>query len=166
MVKRSVISTISISGMVLLIIGSAVGFSQVLAMSGATQGMVQYVSALPVLPIVIVALTQILVLILGMFMSIAAILMITLPVFVPIIVKLGFDPVWFAAMYVVNTEIAAISPPFGTSLFAMMGVAPKGTTFKDVAMAALPFCLLDVIVLALMLAFPPISLWLVRFMGK
>lgn len=165
-VKKSVVNTLAVSGMVLLIIGSAIGFSQVLAMSGATRGLSQYTVGLPLAPIAIVIATQIVVVILGMFMSATAILMITLPIFVPIIVSLGFDPVWFAAMYVVNMELATISPPFGTSLFAMMGVAPKGTTFKEVALAAIPFCILDVIVLALMIAFPQLSLWLVGLMGK
>ena len=103
---------------------------------------------------------QIVVLILGCFMSVVAIMMITLPIFMPVVHVLGFDPVWFIVVFLINIEIAGISPPFGMSLFVMKGVAPKGTTMGDIYRAALPFCLLSILAMAIITIFPTIALWL------
>ena len=94
-----------------------------------------------------------------------AIMMITIPIFMPIIYSLDFNPVWFGAIFLLNMEIATISPPFGMSLFVMKGVAPSNTTMRDIYMASLPFIGIDLIVMALMMAFPLISLWLPNMMS-
>jgi len=86
--------------------------------------------------------------------------MITLPLFVPVVHTLGFDPVWFAVLMLVNLEMAIISPPVGLALFTMKGVAPPDTTMGDIYKAALPFLLLDAIAMALIIAFPVVALWL------
>ena len=93
-------------------------------------------------------------------MDVVAIMMITLPVFVPIVNSLGFNPVWFATMFLLNIEIAGTSPPFGMGLMVMKGVAPPDTTMGDIYKAALPFVYCDLVVMALMLIYPNIALWL------
>ena len=103
---------------------------------------------------------QAVVLFLGMFMSVVAIMMITLPVFVPVIIALGFDPVWFAVIFLLNIEMATTTPPYGLSLFVMKSVAPPDTTIGDVYRAALPFLYCDAIAMALIIAFPTVALWL------
>ena len=97
---------------------------------------------------------------LGMFMSVVAIIMITIPIFIPVVLTLGFDPVWFAVIYLLNIEMATTSPPFGLGLFVMKSVAPPDTTMGDIYRAALPFLGCDAIAMALIIAFPAIALWL------
>jgi TRAP-type mannitol/chloroaromatic compound transport system permease large subunit len=91
-------------------------------------------------------------------------MMITIPIFFPIVSALGFDPLWFGVMFLLNIEMSVTTPPFGLSLFVMKGVAPKDTTMGDIIRAGLPFLGVDVVVMALMLAFPQIVLWLPNVM--
>lgn len=164
LVKESALGTIRVSAMIFMILAGAIAFSQVLVLSGATRGLVQIATEVRVAPILIIIAMQIIVLFLGTFMECASLLMITLPIYMPVINALGFDPVWFGAIMMLNMEMAEISPPFGLSLFAMKGLAPPGYTIGDVYLATIPFFLLDMLVMALMVAFPPISLWLVSMM--
>jgi len=103
---------------------------------------------------------QVVVLFLGMFIEQTSIIMVTIPIFMPIVRSMGWDPVWFGAIMMLNLEMATISPPFGLSLFVMKGVATPGTTIGDIYRAALPFIALNLIVMALMIALPAIVLWL------
>jgi TRAP-type mannitol/chloroaromatic compound transport system permease large subunit len=107
---------------------------------------------------------QILILFLGGFMDVVSIMMIVLPIFVPVIRTLGFDPVWFAVIFLLNIEMAGTSPPFGMSLFVMKGVAPEDTTMSDIYRAALPFLGCDLIVMVLLFIFPALALWLPTLM--
>jgi len=159
-VKKATTSTLSITGMLFLIIAGARAFSQILSYSGASQGLSELATGLPVSPIVIVIAMQVIILFLGGFMDVVAIMMITLPIFVPVILTLGFDPVWFAVIFLLNIEMAGTSPPFGLGLFVMKGVAPPDTTMGDIYRAALPFLGCDLIAMALIIAFPELTLWL------
>lgn len=159
-IKKATTSTLEVTGMVLIIIAGATAFSQILAYSGATQGLCKFATELPVASIVVIIFMQIVILFLGCLMDVVAIMMITLPIFVPIVNNLGFDPVWFATMFLLNIEIAGTSPPFGMGLMVMKGVAPSGTTMGEIYRAALPFIYCDLIVMALMLIYPEIALWL------
>ena len=107
---------------------------------------------------------QVLLLILGAFMEVVSIMMITVPLFMPIVLTLGFDPVWFAVVYLLNMEMATTTPPFGLSLFVMKGVAPPDTTMGDIYRAALPFLVCDGVAMVLLFAFPSIALWLPELM--
>jgi TRAP-type mannitol/chloroaromatic compound transport system permease large subunit len=91
--------------------------------------------------------------------------MITLPVFVPIINRLAFDPVWFGAITLLNIECAFITPPFGMNLFIMKGVAPSNTTMEDIYFAAAPMVAINCLTMVLMIVFPSIVLWPVWLMG-
>jgi len=159
-VKKSIAGTLRISGMILLIIAGAKAFSQILSFTGASQGLVELATSLPVTPILIVIIMQVIILFLGGFMEVVAIMMITLPVFVPTILVLGFDPVWFAVLVLLNIEMAMTTPPFGINLFVMKGVAPRDTTMGAIYRAALPFLGCDLVAMALIVAFPAVALWL------
>jgi tripartite ATP-independent transporter DctM subunit len=159
-IKKATGSTLAVVGMVLLIIAGATAFAQILAYSGATQGLCNLATGLLVAPIVIIISMQVIILFLGCLMDVVAIMMITLPIFVPIVISLDFNTVWFATMFLLNIEMAGTSPPFGMGLMVMKGVAPPGTTMGDIYLAALPFLGCDLIVMALMIAFPKIALWL------
>lgn len=165
-VKKLFAGTISTTVMLFLIICSAIAFSQILAYSGASAGLTKLTATLNVEPIMVIVAMQIVVLILGCFMEVVSIMMITLPIFVPVVRNLGFDPVWFAAQFMINVEIAGISPPFGLSLFVMKGVAPTDTTMGDVYRAAIPFCLMGILAMTSIIAFPPLALWLPGLMRR
>jgi len=159
-VKKATVGTLSVTGMLFLIIAGATAFSQILAYSGASAGLSGLATGLPVAPIFIIMAMQVVILFLGAFMDVVSIMMITLPIFVPVVLSLGFNPVWFAIIFLINIEVAGISPPFGLSLFVMKGVATPDTTMGDIYRAALPFCGLSLIAMSLIIAFPVLALWL------
>ena len=159
-IKKSVLGTLTVTGMAFAIIASANAFSQVLSFSGATQGLTEFATHLPLPPIVLVIIMQIIILVLGAFMDPVAILMITLPIFVPFILSMGYSDIWFATLTLLNIEMAMTSPPFGLCLFVMKGVTKKEISMGDIYVAALPYLLCDAAVMGLMLAFPVIALWL------
>jgi TRAP-type C4-dicarboxylate transport system permease large subunit len=151
--------------MVLVILTASAAFSQLLSFSGVTSALTKLATDLPVDPIVILILMQVVVLFLGMFIEQTSIIMVTIPIFMPIVRTMGWDPVWFGAIMMLNLEMATISPPFGLSLFVMKGVASPGTTMGDIYRAALPFLALNLIVMAVMIAVPGTVLWLPGLMN-
>lgn len=154
------ISTVKSTGMILIVLGAAQSFSQMLAASGATHGLANFTAKLDIPPIAIIIGMQLLIIILGCLMDVVSIMMITLPIFIPIVRTLGYNDVWFSTMFLINIELAGISPPFGMSLFTMKAVAPKDTTIIDIYRAAIPFCFCSIIIIALILIFPQLALWL------
>lgn len=164
--KKSVIKTTELTVMILFIIASAKAYSQILAFSGASRGLVELVTNLTAVdPIIIIMGMAISLLILGMFMPVYPIMMITVPIFMPIVNSLGYDTVWFGVIFILCMEVGAISPPFGLVLFVLKGAAPPGTTMEDCYIASLPICALNILVLGLIFAFPIIALWLPSIMS-
>lgn len=166
MVKASLDATLGVSVMMLMIITGSTAFSQVLAFTGASTGLVELATTLPVSPLVVVVAMQIVMLVMGCFMEPLSIMMLTIPIFFPIIQIFGYSPIWFGAIMLLNMEMATITPPFGLVLFVVKGVAPKGTSLTDVYRAALPFIVCDVVVMAVLLLYPGIVTWLPALMQK
>jgi tripartite ATP-independent transporter DctM subunit len=158
--KKAVLGSLRITGMIFLILAGARGFSQVLAYVGATQAMSEFVLQLPIHPLMIMGIMQVVILVLGCFMDSAAIILITMPIFVPAIIALGFDPVWFGAISVLNIEVGLITPPFGMALYSMKAVAPLQYTMSDIISSVAPFIALQVLAIGLCMVFPWIPLWL------
>ena len=163
-IKKAVGSATSISVMVLVILTGSAAFSQLLSFSGVTPAITKLATGTALDAVVILILMQLVVLILGMFIEQVSIVMVTIPIFMPIVIAMGWDPVWFGALLVLNLEMATISPPFGMSLFVMKGIASADTTMNDIYKAAIPFVGLNLIVMAAMIAFPSIVLWLPSLM--
>ena len=163
--KKSIIGTLSVSGMIFLIIAGATAFSQILAYSGATNGLTDIVMNLTISPIAVIFMMMVIVLFLGSFMDVVAIMMITLPIFIPVVKSLEYNTVWFCVLFLLNLEMAMTTPPFGMSLFVMKGVAPKDTKMMDIYTAGLPFLGLDLLVMIMIIFFPPLALWLPRLMS-
>ncbi len=109
---------------------------------------------------VILALMMLILLILGMFIETVGIIMITVPVFLPIAKSLGFDPVWFGILFIINMEIGFITPPFGYNLFYLKGVAPKGVTMLDIYKSVVPFVGVMILGIVLFTLVPQIVLLL------
>ena len=125
LLKESLAGTMRITVMMFLIVTGSLAFSQILAYSGATSGFVEAVNNLPLSPLALMIAMQVVILILGMFMEQVSIMLITLPIFMPMVRALGFNEVWFAIIMLVNLEVAMESPPFGFLLFVMKGVGAR-----------------------------------------
>lgn len=151
--------------LILIIVGASTTFSQLLSFSGAARGFVNFALGVSTEPILLVVMMLLVVLVMGSFMSLIAIMMITLPVFIPVVESVGYDPVWFGVMFLLAIEMSLTTPPLGINLFVMQGVAPPGTTMGDIIRAALPFLGLDAVALLAILAFPQIALWLPGLVG-
>jgi TRAP-type mannitol/chloroaromatic compound transport system permease large subunit len=108
----------------------------------------------------ILAVMQIILLIFGMFMDDYAVLTICAPIFIPIAVYLGFDPVWFSIVFILNMQVAYLTPPFGWALILMKGVAPPEIHTKNIWQAVPPFVAIQLIVLIITMLFPQLALWL------
>jgi len=161
--KKAVVVTLKVTVMMFIILSGATGFSEILAYTGATQNLVELVTHLNLPPMGILIVMQLVLIVLGTFLESLAIMMITIPIYMPIIKTLGFDPFWFCAIFLINMELATISPPYGLVLFTMKGVAPHHT-MTDVFKASIPFNILDALALALVMAFPQIALFLPHLM--
>ena len=153
-------NSLRISAMIMFLITGAIGFGQILGFSGASAGLTEYVLGLPIPPVLIIVVLNIVLVVVGMFTSAMAVILVVVPLFKPLITALGMSPVWFCLLMLVNSEIAAISPPYGLVLFTMKAVAPKGTTMSEIYQAAYPFFIMNLVILGVMIAFPKAMLWL------
>jgi tripartite ATP-independent transporter DctM subunit len=161
--KDSLLATAKISAIVLLIIIGSKAYSQLLAISGVAEQLVQFVTQLQLLPIVKVAGMMIVVLIMGCFIEQVSIMLITIPLFIPVVVQLGLDPVWFSVCMLINLELAGITPPFGLQLFVMKGAQPQ-YAMTQIYLAALPIAYIQIFVIAVIVLYPPTVLWLPSLM--
>lgn len=165
-IVRSFRGTLLVSGMMLLIILGSTTFSQILAFSGASAGMIRWATQLDLDPIwILVAMFGVL-LVLGMFMDQLSIMMLTLPIFVPLLGEFNFDPVWFGVIMLIALEMSLITPPFGLLLYVMVGVGPPGTSIGEVVRAALPYLTCTLLVVVLLVIFPQLALWLPEWMMR
>jgi tripartite ATP-independent transporter DctM subunit len=158
--KKSIMRTLSLSGFNAYIILGAIVFSAVYSGLGASTMIRETITGMNVSPWVVIVLMQLSFFMLGMFLDDIAILFLCMPIYVPIIKALGFDPVWFAVLYVMNMQMAYITPPYGLNLFYMKAVAPKEVTLSDIYRSIVPFLGLQAAALVLLLVFPKIALWL------
>jgi TRAP-type C4-dicarboxylate transport system permease large subunit len=98
--------------------------------------------------------------ILGAFLDDTAMLVIVAPLYIPLVIKLGFNPIWFGVLYTVTCQIAYITPPFGYNLFLMRAMVPPEISMVDIYRSIVPFFFLMVISMIILMAFPQITLWL------
>jgi tripartite ATP-independent transporter DctM subunit len=163
-ITDSCLETMKISGMALWILVTATLFGVVYTSAGA-QGMVmELVENLSLNRWLILAVMQLILLVLGMFMDDYAVLTICAPIFIPIAVMLEFNPTWFAIIFVLNMQVAYLTPPFGWALILMKGVAPPEVHTKDIWQSVPPFVAIQLIVLLLTMLFPQLALWLPEMM--
>jgi tripartite ATP-independent transporter DctM subunit len=162
--RKSLLSTVSVTGMVFLLIISSSVFSQLLAFSGSSGAVIDWAMAIEVGPLAKLLLMFAVLLTLGMFMDQISILLITIPVFFPLAQALGFDIVWFGVVVLLSLEMSLTTPPFGLLLFLMLGVSPKGTTLPDVAIAAIPYLMCDALLVVALIIVPGIALYLPSFL--
>jgi tripartite ATP-independent transporter DctM subunit len=166
LMKKAVTETLLITAMILLILSAAKAFGELLSYTGATREIVKVVLAMPLSPMMLIAGMMIVLLIMGMFMNALPMMMITLPMFMPVVKALGFDPVWFGLLFLITIEMGQTTPPFGLLLFVMKGVVSKDTTMGEIIRSGLPFLVCDAIAMIVVMIFPIIALWLPKMMGK
>ena len=184
---ESVTGAVRVTASIYLIIVGSSTFSQILAYTGASSGFIDFFArrllrrhvlwrpedhaglrelspgravGLDVGPMVMLLVMFGVLLILGMLMDPASILLLTVPIFFPLAEALHFDLIWFGLIVLLGLEMGLTTPPFGVSLFVMMGVAPKGTTFMTVVKAAVPYLFCDLIAVGLLMMFPLIGTYL------
>jgi tripartite ATP-independent transporter DctM subunit len=138
----------------------------VYTLAGGTKLIQDFMTALPVGPIGVVILIQIVWIVLGCFIDWIGILLLTAPIFVPVVVALGFDPVWMGVLFCMNMQISYISPPFGPAAFYLKGVTPSGITLGDIFRSIWPYLGLQLVAVGLVISFPQIALWLPNTMTK
>ncbi|HYH21819.1 MAG TPA: TRAP transporter large permease [Azospirillum sp.] len=156
--------TLNVTAMMFLIILGSSTFSQILAFSGATSGLIGWATGFEVNAHVMLLIMVLVLIVLGMFMDQLSMMMLTLPIFMPLIGVYGFDPVWFGVIMLLALELGLATPPFGMQLFIMVGVSPPGTRLGDVAWACLPYILCTLAMIVLLAIFPDLALMLPRAM--
>lgn len=158
-IKKCLVSTLKVSGTVLIIIASSKAYSQLIAISGGARGMVEAVSSLSWHPMWMLLIMQLVPFILGCFIEQYGIMMITIPIYIPLIELFKFDPIWFWCLYLINMTVGGFTPPFGLVLFTLNSVA-KDTPLHEVYRAAVPIVMIIIINMLLLAFFPDIILWL------
>ncbi|KDC12190.1 TRAP transporter, DctM-like membrane domain protein [Bordetella bronchiseptica E012] len=157
--REIVRSTIVTSSMILLIVAAALLFGHVLMRLQAPQMLIAWVAALAQPDWVILLLILVFLLIVGMFLDIVSIILITTPIVLPVITSLGLDPIWFGVVMIIMCEMAVITPPIGLNLYVIKGVAPE-ISLRDITMGALPFVLVEALAVLILVLFPQLVLWL------
>ena len=162
---RALRGTVAISGMIMFIILGATTFSQILSFSGATSGIVSAVLGQGVSTLAILAGMLLLLIFLGIFVDQVSMMLITLPVFMPLVQQLGIDPIWFGVLYLICMQLGLLLPPHGLLLMTMKGVAPPEVTMAHIFRAVMPYIAMSLILLAAILMFPAIATWLPNLWG-
>src|SRR5471032_795079 len=141
--------TAGISGMILFIIVGATTFSQILSFSGASNGLVELITNQGLPPLAVIAGMMLILIFLGVFVDQVSMMMITLPIFMPLVQRFGIDLVWFGVMFLICMQMGLLLPPHGMLLMTMKGVAPAEVTMAHIFRAVMPFVLMSVLMLVL-----------------
>jgi tripartite ATP-independent transporter DctM subunit len=157
---KSLKGATAISGMIMFIILGATTFSQILSFSGASEGMVSAILGQGLSPLAVVALMMLILIFLGIFIDQVSMMLITLPVFMPIVARLGIDPVWFGILFLICMQLGLLLPPHGLLLMTMRGVAPPEVTMGHIFRAVTPYVIMSLLLLALLILLPAVATWL------
>jgi tripartite ATP-independent transporter DctM subunit len=157
--------TVAISGMILFIILGATTFSQILSFSGATEGIVSSILGKGLSPFAVLTGMMLLLVFLGLFVDQVSMMLITLPVFMPIVQRLDIDLIWFGVLYLICMQLGLLLPPHGLLLMTMKGVAPPQVTMAHIFRAVVPYVGMSLLLLLLLILFPAVATWLPALLG-
>ena len=157
--------TVGISAMILFIILGATTFSQILSFSGSTEGIVSTILGGGLTPFAILVGMMLLLIFLGIFVDQVSMMLITLPVFMPIVQRLEIDLIWFGVLYLICMQLGLLLPPHGLLLMTMKGVAPKQVTMAHIFRAVVPYVAMSLVLLVIIIIFPAIATWLPNALG-
>ena len=168
-IAKSLMETAKINTMILFIITGSLVFSQALSNSGATDGLLQQVTAMQLTPLTVVIIMMVVLLFLGAFMDQVSMLLLTLPFFLlgyqSLQVVFNIDVIWLMVLMLITMEISLLTPPFGLLLYVMKGVAPFEVTLGQVVRSAMPFIMIELFVLVLLIAVPEVATWLPKLLN-
>lgn len=159
-IKQIVLGSLKVSTMILLIICTSSGFSQLLAFTGSTRGLVDWVLSWQISPTLTIIFMLVVVLLMGMFVDPISIMMITIPLYMPVITAIGADPIWFGILMLIALGLGNISPPFGLLLFVIKGVMPRSVKVTEIYKAVISVVIIQIVVMALIMFWPDIATWL------
>ncbi len=157
--------TVGISGMILFIIVGATTFSQILSFSGASGGLVSMITGQGWPPMAVLAGMMLLLIFLGIFVDQVSMMLITLPIFMPVVQAFNIDLVWFGVMFLICMQLGLLLPPHGLLLMTMKGVAPPEVRMSHIFQAVVPYVAMSILVLALVFFVPSVALWLPKLLG-
>ena len=157
---KSLDGTLRVTVMAFLVILGSATFAQVLAFTGASSGLMNWAIGFDVTPIGMLLIMIGVIIFLGSFMDPLSKMLLTAPIFFPLAKTLGFDLTWFGLIMLLAYEIGYTTPPFGLLLFVMKGVSPPGTTMRDIYLAGMPFIGCVMLLIAMIIVFPPLATWL------
>ncbi|RTZ18137.1 TRAP transporter large permease subunit [Vibrio aquaticus] len=160
MLKESAIATMRTCGMIMWIGIGASALVGIYNLMGGIDFVEEVILGLSGgSPLATLLIMMAILLVLGMFLDWVGVALLTMPIFVPIIISLGYDPVWFGVVFCLNMQVSFLSPPFGPAAFYLKSVAPKDITLGEIFTSLLPFIGLQVLVLGLVIAFPELAMW-------
>jgi tripartite ATP-independent transporter DctM subunit len=162
--KEAMFMTVKVNGMVLWLLAGGICLGSTLGATGVSHWVGKTLTGLPLPPVIIIAIMQLVVFVMGMFMDGASITVITIPLFIPVVQSLGFDPLWFCLLFTINGMAGYISPPFGINLFYMKGIVPKNMNMEVIYRSVIPYVFIIFIVMVFCFVFPVILMWLPKMM--
>ena len=157
--------TVGISGMILFIIVGATTFSQILSFSGASSGLVSLITGQGLSPMVVIAGMMLVLIFLGIFVDQVSMMLITLPIFMPVVQAFGVDLVWFGVMFLICMQLGLLLPPHGLLLMTMKSVSPPQVRMSHIFQAVVPYIAMSILVLALVFFVPSVAVWLPKVLG-
>ncbi len=160
--RKALIGTAGIAGIILFIILGATAFAQILSFSGVTNGIVSLIADQRLSMAAVLLGMVVILLFLGCFVDQVSMMLITLPFFMPLVESYRIDKIWFGVIFLICMQMGLLTPPFGLLLFTMKGVAPPGITIAQVYRAAMPYVVIGLVVLALVLLVPGLATWAPR----
>ncbi|NMT62963.1 TRAP transporter large permease [Marinobacter orientalis] len=160
LIKDASVRTFKLTGMIMWILFAAHAFSAAYQSMGAQPMIEGMIQSIPGGPWAVIIFMMLIVFLLGMVLDPVGIMLITLPVFTPIVASMGFDPIWFGILFVINMEIGYMTPPFGFNLFYLKGVVPPGITMGDIYRSVIPFVLIQIVGIGCLMVFPEIATYL------
>ena len=160
LLQNAVTQTLITCGTIIWIALAANALVGIYNLMGGNRFVDSVIMGLGLPPLGIILLMMAVLIMLGMFMDWIGIVFLTMPIFVPIIAKLGYDPIWFGVVFCMNMQISFLSPPFGPAAFYLKGVVPPEITLGEIFISLLPFIALQIVALSLVILFPDIAMWL------
>ncbi|MCC1482788.1 TRAP transporter large permease [Roseibaca sp. Y0-43] len=158
--RHALLNTVKVTSMILMILLAGSMFSGVFVGAGGTRVTTELIAAADLSPWAALAVFLLIVFIAGFALEWISILLIFLPVFIPVVTQLGFDPVWFCILFLIVIQTSYLSPPMAPAIFYLRGIAPPEITMPDMFKGVVPFIILQLFTLALVMAFPQMVLWL------
>ncbi len=160
MARDAIRQTVLTVGSIIWLVLGAVSLIGIYNRIGGGEFLRGLLTTLDIGPIWVIVVMMLIVMVLGTFLEWIAIIFITVPIFAPVVVDLGFDPVWFGVLFAMNIQLYYLSPPFGPACFFLKSVASKDNALQEIFVAVLPFILLQALGLFIVLFFPNVALWL------